>query len=409
MVWTVLLAAGQGTRLAESTGGLAKQFLEWKGAPLYWESARVFARCARMRGLIFVFPEACLEAERARVERLTRACPLGLPWKAVAGGALRQDSVRQGLAVVPEPCKTVLVHDAARPFASPALVNRILDGLREGTESGAAACIPGVPVVDTVKVVEAGFVVSTPDRRQLVAVQTPQGFRLDRLRVAHERAEREGWLVTDDAGLLELCGERVLVVEGEPENRKITTSEDLAMLQDMARKTPCVGYGYDVHKYADGKEAKQPARPMRLGGILIPDAPEVLAHSDGDVLLHALMDALLGCTGGGDIGTFFPDSDPSFDNASSAVLLDTVLEQLRRAEAALTHVDMTVIAQIPKVGPHRETIRKNVARLLGLDLDAVNVKATTEEGLGFTGERLGIKAVVVVAGLRRNVAKSHSI
>ncbi len=400
MVWTILLAAGQGTRLAASTGGLAKQFLEWKGAPLYWESARVFARCARMRGLIFVFPETCLETERERVERLMHACPLGLPWKVTAGGRLRQDSVRQGMAALPESCEKVLVHDAARPFASPALVNRVLDGLGERGEESAAACIPGIPVIDTIKVVDAGGVISTPDRRRLVAVQTPQGFWLDSLRTAHERAEREGWVVTDDAGLLELCGERVRVVEGEQGNTKITTPEDLAMLQDTVWTTPCVGYGYDVHKYADGKEANQPARPMRLGGVAIPDAPEVLAHSDGDVLLHALMDALLGCTGGGDIGTFFPDSDPAFDNVSSVVLLDTVLEELRKAGIALSHVDMTIIAQIPKVGPHREAIRKNVARLLGLELGAVNVKATTEEGLGFTGERLGIKAVAVVAGVR---------
>lgn len=400
MVWTILLAAGQGTRLSASTSGLAKQFLEWKGAPLYWESARVFARCARMRGLVFVFPEASLETERERVERLMRACPLGLPWKAVAGGSLRQDSVRQGLAALPESCGRVLVHDAARPFASPALVNRVLDGLGERGEEGAAACIPGIPVVDTVKVVDAGVVVSTPDRRRLVAVQTPQGFGLDRLRAAHERAEREGWVVTDDAALLELCGERVRVVDGEPGNIKITMPEDLPMLRDTVRKTPCVGYGYDVHKYADGKEAKQPARPMRLGGVAIPDAPEVLAHSDGDVLLHALMDALLGCTGGGDIGTFFPDSDPAFDNISSVVLLDTVLDELRKAGIVLSHVDMTIIAQIPKIGPYRETIRKNVARLLGLEPGAVNVKATTEEGLGFTGERLGIKAVAVVTGMR---------
>ena len=141
---------------------------------------------------------------------------------------------------------------------------------------------------------------------------------------------------------------------------------------------------------------------MRLGGVPFAGSPDELAQSDGDVLLHALMDALLGCIGAGDIGTFFPDSDPAFDNANSAVLLDTVLEHVHKANVQITHVDLTVIAQVPKVSPYREAIRRNIARLLGLDMGAVNVKATTEEGLGFTGERLGIKAVAVVMGLRNN-------
>lgn len=403
MAWTLLLAAGQGNRLASATGGLAKQFLDWKGAPLYWESALVFSRCARVEGLVFVFPEACIMEERERVAELMSHMPSGLPWKAVAGGALRQDSVRNGLSVLPDTCTEVLIHDAARPFASSALVNRILDGLHGKAGEDRAACIPGIPVVDTIKVMdEEKRVVATPERKRLVVVQTPQGFSLALLRAAHQRAEREGWVVTDDASLLELCGHAVYVTEGEAGNKKITTPEDLEMLRTTRECMPCVGYGYDVHKYADGSEAKQPARPMRLGGVAIDDSPDVLAHSDGDVLLHALMDALLGCIGAGDIGTFFPDSDPAFDNINSAVLLDTVLEHVQKADVRITHVDLTVIAQTPKVGPHREAIRRNVARLLGLRLNMVNVKATTEEGLGFTGERLGIKAVAVVTGLRNN-------
>lgn len=404
MAWTLLLAAGQGNRLASATGGLAKQFLDWKGAPLYWESALVFSRCARVDGLVFVFPEACIDEERERVAGLMRNASLGIPWKVVAGGALRQDSVRNGLAALPGDCMEILIHDAARPFVSPVLVNRILDGLH-GEASGecVAACIPGIPVVDTIKVMdEEKKVVATPDRKHLMAVQTPQGFSLAFLRAAHQRAEEEGWVVTDDASLLELCGHAVHVAEGEAGNKKITTPEDLEMLRMTGERIPCVGYGYDVHKYADGNEARQSARPMRLGGVPIAGSPDVLAHSDGDVLLHALIDALLGCIGAGDIGTFFPDSDPAFDNVNSAVLLDTVLEHVLKANVHITHVDLTVIAQIPKVGPHREMIRRNVARLLGLDLRAVNVKATTEEGLGFTGERLGIKAVAVVTGLRGN-------
>ncbi len=397
MAWTILLAAGQGSRLSAATGGLPKQFLSWNKAPLYWESALAFSRCARVEGLVFVFPESCLDQERERVDALMRKQDLGVPWKTAAGGALRQDSVRNGLAALPESCRRVLVHDAARPFVSPALINRVLDGM--GGE--AAACIPGIPVIDTVKIVDgARRVVSTPERNRLVAVQTPQGFAVDMLREAHLRAVREGWTVTDDAALLELCGKLVNIVDGEPANKKITTPEDLEMLHETKPSLPCVGYGYDVHRFSDGGPSKQPARPMRLGGVAIPAAPEVLAHSDGDVLLHALMDALLGCIGAGDIGTFFPDSDPAFDNISSAVLLNTVLEHVQKAGVTLTHADVTIIAQIPKVGPYREQIRRSVALLLGLELRSVNVKATTEEGLGFTGERLGIKAVAVVTGLR---------
>lgn len=395
MTWALVLAAGQGSRLASATGGMAKQFLEWEGAPLYWRSALVFARCARIRGVVFVFPEACLEQERARVQALAQAQPLAVDWKAVAGGKRRQDSVRLGLAALPAGCGTVLVHDAARPFLSAGLVNRVLDGLRE---DGCAACVPGLPVVDTIKVVVEGRVTATPDREKLFAVQTPQGFALDALRAAHARAEEAQWTVTDDASLFELCGLPVRLVEGEVANCKITTPEDLRMLQSPQPLAPCTGYGYDVHRYAE--EGSPSARAMKLGGVPIPGAPLVVAHSDGDVLLHALMDALLGCLGMGDIGSLFPDSDPAFENMNSAVLLDAVMERVHKAGLRLTHVDMTVIAQIPKVGPHREAIARNVARLLGMDLACINVKATTEEGLGFTGERRGIKAVALVTVLK---------
>ena len=402
MIWTILLAAGRGTRLASATGGMAKQFLDWHDRPLYWESVRSLARCARMGGLVLVFPEEVLEAEKARVARLMQEESPGLAWRAVSGGALRQDSVRSGLEALPRDCRQVLVHDAARPFASPLLVNRILDAMERQQASGiAGGVIPGVAVTDTIKIVRDGRVAETPDRAALTAVQTPQGFDRQTLHQAHARAVEEGWVVTDDASLLERTGSPVWVVEGEPGHRKITSPEDLEMLQEKRIPEPCVGYGYDVHRYAqDGVASRQPARPMRLGGVLIPDAPEVLAHSDGDVLLHALMDALLGCIGGGDIGLLFPDSDPSFENMNSAVLLDEVLGRVRSAGVRISHVDLTVVAQIPRIAPHRDAIRKNVARLLGMDGTRISMKATTEEGLGFTGERLGIKAVALVSALR---------
>ena len=395
MAWVILLAAGQGRRLAGATGGLAKQFLIWKGAPLYWESVVTFSRCRGVDGIVFVFPESSVEEERIRISALMEKARLGIPWVCVAGGALRQDSVRNGFTALPNQCDFVLIHDAARPFVTLQLIERMLGAL---AEDPGVACIPAIPVVDTIKVVDAGgYVLSTPDRDTLFAVQTPQAFPVPLLRLAHARAVREGWTVTDDASLMERCGHPVRIVAGEVGNRKVTTTEDLEMLHRAEEHVPCAGYGYDVHRYAvSGCTAKQPARTMRLGGIVIENAPPVFAHSDGDVLLHALMDALLGCIGEGDIGTFFPDSDPAFDNISSVVLLKTVMEHVARARCSLVHVDLTVVAQIPRIGPYREVIRGNVAQILGIEPRSVNVKATTEEGLGFTGEGLGIKAVAVV-------------
>lgn len=440
-IWAMILAAGQGSRLAAATDGVPKQFLALGGAPLYWRSAGLFAACARIRGLVFVFPPDRLAAERERLQQLG-AGQLGLPWVAVAGGAERNDSVRLGLAGLGKACDAVLVHDAARPFASPALVNRVMDAL----ERGCAGVIPGIPVTDTIKESEplppppslgkvdaeqgpgkaqeqrlegARRVVATLPRERLTAVQTPQGFRLAVLAEAHALAAREAWRVTDDASLLERCGHEVVIVAGEAANRKITAPEDLSMLREQETLLlPRTGFGYDVHKFADAQDgegadagaplvgetrasrkAGQPARPMRLGGVAIAEGPMVLAHSDGDVLLHALMDAVLGCAGRGDIGRLFPDSDPAFAGCDSAVLLDEVLRQAHEAGLRLVHADVTIITQVPKVAPHREAIRRNVARLLGLDSSCVNVKATTEEGLGFTGEKRGIKAVAVVTAL----------
>lgn len=389
-IWALIVAAGSGTRLASATGGVPKQFLRFRNAPLYWESALRLSGVARVAGIVFVFPEALREEQEAVLRCLDEGKRLGIPWRTAAGGARRQDSVYNGLLCLPRECGAVLVHDAARPFLTPALVVRLCAAL----DAGAQGVVPAVPVTDTVKEVAGEQVVRTPDRRHLRAVQTPQAFRLSSLLYAHQKARDHNWEATDDASLLEQCGLPVSIVPGEAGNRKITYQEDLLMLQeDAAAPLPCTGWGYDVHRYG-------PGRPMKLGGIAIPNAPEVQAHSDGDVLLHALMDALLGCIGDNDIGFHFPDSAAAFENVDSAVLLDEVLYRTHSAGLRIVHVDLTLIAQIPKISPCRDAIRRNVARLLGLSLAQVNVKATTEEGMGFTGAREGIKAVAVVTGLR---------
>ena len=396
--WTIIAAGGHGTRLA-SPEGAPKQFLSWRGLPLFWHAALPFTRLARVKGIVFVFPDEFLEEARGDIAgRMRREAP-GLPWLAVAGGASRQESVHAGISALPRECECALIHDAARPFVSPALANRVLDGL----EGGEAAVIPGIAVTDTIKEVDAaGHVQATHERASLRAVQTPQGFRLDALRAGHEQAKREGWTVTDDAALLERSGFPVRIVPGEETNRKITTPADLALLGGDGGKEsdmhlpaflPCTGFGYDVHRYGG-------TRPFVLGGIPIATDIGVSAHSDGDTLLHALTDALLGCIGQGDIGTLFPDTDPACDGLSSGVMLAEALRRFEQEGLILCQTDLTIVAQVPKIAPHRENIRRNVATLLRLAPERVGLKATTEEKLGFTGEKQGIKAYAVVSALR---------
>jgi 2-C-methyl-D-erythritol 4-phosphate cytidylyltransferase/2-C-methyl-D-erythritol 2,4-cyclodiphosphate synthase len=404
-VWTVLLAAGAGARLAEASGGVKKQFLRLGGKPLYWRALTTFAKCPDIAGVVVVFPPADLPPAREELEKLLAKHDPGLAVLVAPGGARRQDSVAGGLAALPADCRRVLVHDAARPFVDAPLVARVVDALA----AGAGAVIPVLPVTDTIKETGDGVVTRTLERGKLAAVQTPQGFELALLRQAFAHAG-EDFDVTDDASLVEHLGRPVATVPGSPENRKITNPEDLALLADRTQPAlPVTGYGYDVHRYADPqKPGKQPARPMKLGGYPILGAPEVLAHSDGDVLLHALVDAILGCVAAGDIGTLFPDSDPGFDNMASGVFVSEALILSRGLGLTITHVDLTIIAQIPRVSPHAQAIRLNVAALLGLDRSQVNVKATTEEGLGFTGEKKGIKAVAVVTGWRRVAAAGEA-
>ncbi|WP_243366836.1 2-C-methyl-D-erythritol 4-phosphate cytidylyltransferase [Fundidesulfovibrio soli] len=402
-VWTILLAAGSGSRMAPAKLGASKQFLDAGGEPVFWKAARPFARVPQVRGMVFALPPAELEAMLPKLEALDADNPLGLAWKAVAGGARRQDSLENALAALPPGCTHVLVHDAARCFITPEVILRVVAAL----EDGAPAVVPAVPVKDTIKQVEAGVVTATPDRSRLMAVQTPQGVALNVLREGFALAAREGIDVTDDASLAEALGMSVRVVAGSEDNVKLTTPEDLRLLGAQAPPMllPRVGFGYDVHRYAPPETPEgEGVRSMVLGCAPIPGAPRVLAHSDGDVLLHALADAMLGCLCAGDIGQHFPDSDPRFSGLASSVLVSEVLARFAPAGLTLVHVDLTIVAQIPKIGPHREHIRRNVAALLGLPLGSVNVKATTEEKLGFTGSGQGIKAYATATAVGRATA-----
>jgi 2-C-methyl-D-erythritol 4-phosphate cytidylyltransferase/2-C-methyl-D-erythritol 2,4-cyclodiphosphate synthase len=309
-------------------------------------------------------------------EAIAAACPK--PCAVVQGGATRADSVRNGLAAATG--ELVAIHDAARPFVSESVITAALTA---AAETGAAA--PAVPVKDTVKVADSsGRVLDTPDRATLYAVQTPQCFR----RALYTRAlaavtGEKARLVTDDCSLFELAGLPVRLTEGDYANYKITTKEDL-----QKEKTMRIGHGYDVHRLVED-------RKLIMGGVEIPYEKGLLGHSDADVLLHAVMDAVLGAAALGDIGQHFPDNDPAYKGADSLALTREVARIIAEHGYKVGNIDATILCQRPKLAPHIPAMRRNIADAFGLPVDAVSVKATTEEHLGFTGEGLGIAAHAV--------------
>lgn len=386
-----MLAAGSGSRFARAAGGTPKQYLPWKNRPLYWHSAKTLAACPHVRGIVFVFPPEDCEKQAEQIRRLDALDNLGLEWKIAPGGPTRLDSVRNGLALVPLSCNHVLAHDAARPFLSASLTARVCEALK----GGAKCVVPAIAVTDTIKIVrqdDPGAIERTLPRERLYAAQTPQGFAARELRLAHEFALRQGLSATDDASLLEMMGIGTRICPGEAANVKITNPADMELLQEKNMPMPRCGFGYDAHRYGRG-------RPLKLGGIAIPGDFEVVAHSDGDALLHALMDAICGCAALKDIGELFPDTDPRLEGISSAILLDRTLQLARERGLRLVNADLTIVAQKPRLRPFRDEICRNIARLLNLPLSCVNVKATTEEGLGFTGRLEGIKAYAVVSAI----------
>lgn len=312
---------------------------------------------------------------KAACEALAARCRTAA--QVVSGGETRADSVRAGLRAATG--TLVAIHDAARPFVSEQVISRTLAAAEE---CGAAA--PAVPVKDTIKLAEDGMVQMTPDRSHLFAVQTPQCFAREKyLQALEQVAKDRASLVTDDCSLFELAGFPVRLTEGDYENIKITTADDLKGESRMR-----IGHGYDVHRLVEG-------RRLILGGVDIPYEKGLLGHSDADVLLHAISDALLGAAALGDIGKHFPDNDPQYEGADSLVLLHKVGELLHGAGYAVGNIDATILCQAPKLLPHIPAMRENIASALEIAVDAVSVKATTEEKLGFTGSGEGIAAHAV--------------
>jgi 2-C-methyl-D-erythritol 4-phosphate cytidylyltransferase/2-C-methyl-D-erythritol 2,4-cyclodiphosphate synthase len=375
-VAAIVVAAGRGLRAG---GDVPKQYRSLHGQPVIVPSLAAFVR---HEGVSLVQPVIHPD-DAALFAAATGGFELRPP---VPGGATRQASVRAGLeALVEARPDIVLIHDAARPFASPALIARAIAAT---AETGAA--IPVIAVADTVKTVDAwGVVTGTLDRTQLRLVQTPQAFAFKSILDAHRRAAAAGRDdFTDDAALAEWAGYRVATFDGEAANVKLTTNEDfaraeaikLAELGDVR-----TGFGFDVHQFGDGDH-------VMLGGVRVPFHRGLAGHSDADVVLHALVDALLGAISDGDIGVHFPPSDPQWRGASSDRFLAFAVERVRARGGRISHLDITVVCEAPRVGPHRDAIRARVAGIAGLPLARVAIKATTSEKMGFTGRGEGMVA-----------------
>lgn len=382
--WAIVVAAGRGERMG---GGPKKQFRLLQGRPvLHWSLEALF-EAPSVDGIVVVAPAE--DVDRLRQE-LTESFPGGRVASVVEGGSSRAESVRKGLSRVPETCAWVIVHDAARPLLTPELVGRVLDGARQ---SGAATA--AIPMADTVKEAdERGFALRTLDRSRLWRIQTPQAFRRELLWEAHQRAGSGE--ATDDCQLVEALGAQVRLVEGDPRNLKITTEGDWAVVQALAetparsrRRRIATGFGFDLHRLVEG-------RRLVLGGVEIPYPLGLLGHSDADALAHAVIDALLGAASLGDIGTHFPDTDPRYSGADSLHLLEEAAALARRRGVRVLHVDAFVSAEAPRLRPHIEAMRRNLASAIGVDAAQVNVKAGTGEGAGPVGRGEVIEARAVV-------------
>jgi 2-C-methyl-D-erythritol 4-phosphate cytidylyltransferase / 2-C-methyl-D-erythritol 2,4-cyclodiphosphate synthase len=373
--FALIVAAGRGTRFG---GSLPKQYLGLGGTTVLRHAAAAFATHPRIAGvLVAIRPE-----DRELFDQAMSGLSL-LP--AVPGGAERQDSVRLGLeALATRQPDRVLIHDGARPFPDAALIDRVIDGLDR-----ASAAIPALPLGDTIKRAADGRVLETIDRSQLWRAQTPQGFHFDAVLAAHR--QMAGRVLTDDAAVAEAAGIAPLIVAGSEENMKVTTAEDLAATERLlaARQADVrVGQGFDVHPFGPGDH-------VMVCGVAIPHEVAPVGHSDADVGLHALTDAVLGAIGAGDIGMHFPPSDPRWRGAASDQFLRHAAALVRARGGAIAAVDVTIICERPKIGPHRAAMIERVAAILGIAGARVSVKATTTDKLGFTGRGEGIAAQAV--------------
>jgi 2-C-methyl-D-erythritol 4-phosphate cytidylyltransferase / 2-C-methyl-D-erythritol 2,4-cyclodiphosphate synthase len=371
----LIVAGGRGSRFG---GPLPKQYAILAGQPVLRRTLDVFGATPGIDRIQVVVAAGDEDLYRAAVEGMDLPPP-------VAGGVSRQQSVLNGLeSLVAHAPDLVAIHDAARPFVRVSDIIGCLEALRPGIDGA----VLGVPLADTLKKVDdAGLLAGTVPRTGLWRAQTPQIFRFAKLLAAHRAAaalaKHEATALTDDAAVAERAGLHVVMVEGHDDNRKITTAGD--MVSTMETRT---AFGFDVHGFADGSQ-------VMLGGIAIPHGQALAGHSDADVALHALTDALLGTIGAGDIGKHFPPSDPQWRGVSSDRFLRHAIDLVDAAGGRIVHLDLTLVCEAPRIGPHRDAMVTSIARIAGIERDRVSVKATTTEGLGFTGRREGIAAQAV--------------
>ena len=365
----LIVAAGRGHRAG---GGLPKQYRLLGGQPVLRRTVEAFLAHPAVDAVQVVIHSD----DRPLYDAAIAGLPLAAP---ITGGTTRQESVRLGLEAID--ADRVLIHDAARPFIAHDVIDRVLAAL--DTDDGA---VPALAVSDSLRR-GARHIEAEVERDGLFRVQTPQGFRFEAIRAAHRAATAEA---TDDAAVLRMAGGRVALVEGDEANMKLTTESDFARAAAglAAAMTSRTGMGFDVHRFGPGDH-------VWLCGVKVPHSHGLIGHSDADVGLHALTDAVLGAIGEGDIGQHFPPSDPQWKGAASDRFLAHAAGLVAARDGRIDHVDVTIIAELPKVGPHRDVMRQRIADILRLPLAAISVKATTTEGLGFTGRGEGIAAQAV--------------
>ncbi|AXS40656.1 bifunctional 2-C-methyl-D-erythritol 4-phosphate cytidylyltransferase/2-C-methyl-D-erythritol 2,4-cyclodiphosphate synthase [Breoghania sp. L-A4] len=385
----IVVAAGRGSRMAADGDAGPKQYLPIGARPilaLTLDALGASHRIDRIVTVIHADDRALYDAAIGDIEARNK---LMAP---VTGGATRQASVRLGLeSLADAPPAYVLVHDGARPFIDTATIERVWNAL----DAGKPAVLAALPCTDTIKRVDdAGRVTNTLPRDGLWAAQTPQGFRFDVVLDAHRQAfERGETSFTDDAAVAEWAGHAITAVRGGEDNIKITTRSDLVAADECMRLQQWatlgdirVGNGYDVHAFAPGDH-------VILGGVRIGHDRRLKGHSDADVALHAITDAIFGALADGDIGSHFPPSDPQWKGAASDIFLEHAVTRVARRGGRIAHIDLTIICEEPKIGPHRDAMRARIAAICGLPVQRIAVKATTSESLGFTGRREGIAAM----------------
>jgi len=387
----LILAGGEGKRLGNDEN---KIFTDILGKTVLQRCVEPFLQCGIKQVVI-----VCRSTDEKRIREIIKHAFLDVEFVFATGGKERQDSCKNGLLALGSDITHVLIHDCARMLITKEEIERCIEALKESD-----AVIAAMPLKDTIKKTKDNIVIDTPDRKDFYIVQTPQCFTKKLILQAHDFAQKTGFLGTDDASLVEHMGRPVKIAQGSYENIKITTKDDIIVAQNIIRKrgqamdnTPAirVGNGFDVHELTGG-------RKLILGGVEIEHKKGLLGHSDADVLVHAIMDAILGALALKDIGAHFPDTDDKYKNADSIELLKKVLVLMKNENYEIGNIDAVIMAQRPKLLPYIDTMRENIAKAANIDIGRISVKATTTEHLSFIGREEGIAASALVLLYKTN-------